>query len=115
MFRAFPSPCPCIRCCNGSRSFHRRYTFAWYPLLHSFLYNVSDAERGPPDFVYAIIYSQVGLFSCFGITQFVSLWRVDGPSVYWLNEASYCILSLLAKGVLGLLLMANVSDGLIIL
>ena len=86
-----------------------RYTFAWFPLLHSFYYNTSDAEGGgPPGFVYAIIWSQVILFSCFGITQFVLLWRVDGPSVYYYGEMSYQVLSVLAKGVLGLILMANV-------
>lgn len=76
--------------------------------MHSFFFNVASAEQGPPDFVYAIIVSQLLLFSCFGITQFVLLWRVDGPSVYYWGEVSYQVLSLLAKGILGLLLMINV-------
>jgi hypothetical protein len=84
------------------------YAFAWTPLLHQFLHSVSNAEQGPPDFVYAIIYSQIALFSSFGVTQFVSLWRNDGPSVYYYNELSYAVLSLCAKGVLGLILMINV-------
>ena len=86
------------------------YGFAWFPLLHNFYYNTSDTGDGggPPDFVYAIIWSQLILFSCFGITQFVLLWRVDGPSVFYWGEISYLVLSVLAKGVLGLILMANV-------
>ena len=57
---------------------------------------------------YVIIISQLLLFSCFGATQFISLWRVDGPSFFYWSEFSYQVLSLLAKGILGLLLMINV-------
>lgn len=57
---------------------------------------------------FVIIWSQVILFSCFGITQFILLWRDDGPSVYYYGELSYQVLSLLAKGVLGIVLMFNV-------
>lgn len=80
----------------------------WVPLLHSFFFNVSGAEQGPPSFVYVIIISQLLLFSCFGITQFVLLWRVDGARLYFWGETSYQVLSLLAKGVLGLVLIFNV-------
>lgn len=55
-----------------------------------------------------IIISQFLLFSCFGATQFISLWRVDGPSFFYWSEFSYQVLSLLAKGILGLVLMINV-------
>ena len=58
--------------------------------------------------MYIIIVSQLLLFSCFGITQFVLLWRVDGANLYYWGEVSYQLLSLLAKGILGLVLMANV-------
>ena len=84
-----------------------RYTFAWFPLLHSFYYNSSDGQ-GAPDFVFVILWSQVVLFTCFGATQFILLWRDDGPSLYYYGEVSYQVLSLLAKGVLGIVLMFNV-------
>jgi hypothetical protein len=38
----------------------------------------------------------------------ISLWRVDGPSFFYWSEFSYCVLSLLAKGVLGMLLVGNI-------
>ena len=84
------------------------YCFVWGPILHIFFFNLADADQGPPSFVYVIIISQVLLFSCFGITQFISLWREDGPSFFYWSEVSYQVLSLLAKGVLGLTLMLNV-------
>lgn len=93
------SRCVCFSC---------RYSFVWAPLLHSFFYNVTGADQGPPSFVYVIIISQFLLFTCFGATQFISLWRVDGPSFFYWSEFSYQVLSLAAKGVLGAILMANV-------
>lgn len=55
-----------------------------------------------------IIISQFVLFSLFGLTQFIILVRNEGPSFYFWGEWSYVLLSLLAKGVLGSLLIANV-------
>ena len=88
--------------------FALRYSFVWGPLLHSFFWNVTDAEREPPAFVYAIVISQFVLFSCFGFTQFVILFQKKGPKNYYWGEWSYQVLSLLAKGVLGMLLIVNV-------
>ena len=84
------------------------YCFVWGPILHIFFWNLAGAEQQPPAFVIAIIFSQFVLFSCFGATQFISLWREDGPSFFYWSEVSYQVLSLLATGVLGLTLMANV-------
>ena len=52
--------------------------------------------------------SQFVLFSLFAITQFIVLVRNDGPQFYFWGEWSYVLLSLLAKGVLGGLLIVNV-------
>lgn len=84
------------------------YLFVWGPLLHSFFWNVAEAEQKPPAFVYAIVISQLVLFSCFGATQFVLLLQDNGPENYFWGELSYQVLSLLAKGVLGMLLIVNV-------
>ena len=86
-----------------------RYAFVWVPLLHSFFWNSSNADQGPPAFVTAIIISQAVLFSCFGLVQFVILFRSDGPSVYFYGEFAYQVLSLAAKGVLGTLLFLTMS------
>lgn len=86
------------------------YLFAWVPLLHSFFWTVQNAQEGtgPPSFVYAIVISQFVLFSLFGLAQFSLLVRVNGPDWYYLGEWSYLLLSLVAKGVLGSILIANV-------
>lgn len=87
------------------------YLTVWICLLHSFLYNLEDAQSGgvrPPDFVYAIIVGQCVTFSLFGITQLVLLSRVDGARGYYWGEVSYQTLSLVAKGLLGGILIANV-------
>ena len=86
------------------------YLTVWCILGHSFFSNVSDAPEGggPPDFVYAILISQFALFTCFGITQLFNQLLPNGPSWYYWGEMSYCALSLGAKGLLGLLLLANV-------
>jgi hypothetical protein len=86
------------------------YLAAWTCLLHSFFYTASDAPagEGPPTFVYAIVLGQFGLFTLFGVTQFVLLYREDGAYYYAFGEMSYLILSLTAKAVLGMILVANV-------
>ena len=59
-------------------------------------------------FVYAIVIGQIVTFSLFGITQFILLWREDGPKWFYWGEMSYQFLSLLAKTLLGGILLANV-------
>lgn len=87
-----------------------RYLFVWVILLHSFLFNVSDAPEGagPPDFVYWIVFGQFAAFSLFGITQFILLWMERGAYWFFWGEMSYQFLSLFAKGLLGGVLIANV-------
>ena len=82
------------------------YSTVWAILGHSFFSNTSNG--GPPSFVYAIVLSQFGLFTGFGVTQFWNQIREDGPSWYYRGEISYLVLSLLSKGVLGFLLIGNV-------
>lgn len=87
------------------------YLTVWVVLLHSFLYNLDDSQsqgRSPPDFVYAIIIGQAVTFSFFCFTQLFLLSRVDGPELYFWGEMSYQVLSLVAKGLLGSILLANV-------
>lgn len=86
------------------------YITVWACLLHSFLWNVSNAPEGggPPDFVWAIIIGQAATFTLFGITQLFLLGRTDGPSFYYGGEVSYQFLSVLAKGLLGTMLIVNV-------
>lgn len=66
----------------------------------------TQEERGMPDFVYVIVISQVLLFSCFTVVQLVI--TLGPPRNYINGELAYMTLSLVAKGVLSLLLLANV-------
>ena len=84
------------------------YITFWAVLLHSFFHNAGQAEPGPPGFVYAIIISQAAVFSSFGLTQFL-LQVFDGGAYHYIwGEFSYQFLSVLAKGILGIILLANV-------
>lgn len=63
-------------------------------------------ERSMPDFVYIIVISQLLLFSSFTVVQLIV--TLSQPKFYVYGELAYMILSLVAKGVLSLLLLANV-------
>lgn len=67
---------------------------------------VTGEERGMPDFVYVIVTSQLLLFSSFTVVQLVV--TLGPPRNYANGELAYMTLSLVAKGVLSLLLLANV-------
>lgn len=84
------------------------YITVWAVLFHSFFYNVSDADQGPPAFVYIIVVGQLLVFTAFGITQLANQISASGPEWYFWSEVSYQFLSLFAKGLLGLTLVANV-------
>lgn len=86
------------------------YIAIWVVLLHSFFFNVSIAGDGQraPDFVYAIVIGQFVVFTGFGVTQLVNQIDERGPSWYMWGEWSYLLLSILAKGLLGITLIANV-------
>ena len=110
------------------------YITVWAILMHSFFFNVGDAEQGPPSFVYIIVVGQLVVFTGFGVTQLVNQIAPNGPSWYaWgmclrtqtrlaktacvnvptcafslTGEWSYLFLSLFSKGLLGLTLVFNV-------
>ena len=56
-----------------------------------------------------VVFGQAGVFSCFGATQLILLLRDDGAYYYPVGEISYLILSLVSKGLLGMLLIINVG------
>lgn len=78
---------------------------AWFIIMYTF-YGAGNGERGPPDFVYAIVWLQLALFFSFGFIQLVVLCRP--PSKYVQGEYAYQTLSLVAKGLLGIMLLTNV-------
>ena len=76
--------------------------------LSSFSYydEQTDETLSMPPFVYAIVASQLVLFSSFTVVQLVVTLRP--PRDYVWGEVAYMVLSLVSKGVLSLLLLANV-------
>ena len=89
----------------------------WFPFVPVFVvvfWNFSNAldkaranGREVPGFVWAIVISQVVLFSLFSFPQLILLGIKRGPEYYWIGEMTYLILSLTAKAVLGLLFIAS--------
>ena len=63
-------------------------------------------NQSPPAFVYVIIWLQLLLFFSFGIVQIVQI--MLPPSAFYKGEIAYQWLSLISKGLLGSLLLANV-------
>lgn len=79
---------------------------AWMIVLFNFYDETYTGEQKPPDFVYLIIWLQLVLFFSFGGVQIVQVFRP--PRDFYKGEIAYQWLSLISKGLLGSLLLANV-------
>lgn len=75
---------------------------AWFVIVYMFMSNSGNA----PAFVAAIIWTELALFFSFGFVQLFVLLRP--PSKYVQGEIAYQTLSLLSKGLLGVIMMINV-------
>ena len=106
---------------NWSRPFHVRIQphvlgyvpqiIVWYIIMSQFYISASDAAAAPgearmPTFVYGIVWGEFFLFWSFGLVQLVATYMP--PQFYPYGELSYQVLSLVSKGTLGVLLLANV-------
>ena len=83
----------------------------WVVFLFSFHDSVSKAkerfDREPPQWVYAIVWSQFLLFTSF--TFPIAIYQLARPPrLYWQTELIYSVLSLVCKCVLNGLMLANV-------
>lgn len=86
------------------------YTILWYVVIDTFIYNTSNLREGegPPDFVWIIVFGQVAIFSSFAVVQLLQQASHYGCEYYWWGEALYVILSVVSKGMLGGVLLANI-------
>lgn len=84
------------------------YAAAWVCIIHAFLYNASRGEQEVPAFVYTVVWTQFSVFTLFGLVQLVLLVLPSGPAYYWVGEAAYLVLSVVAKALLGVVLIVNV-------
>jgi hypothetical protein len=86
---------------------------AWFVIVTTFI-GASTLEfkdednnvRKMPDFVYAIVATQAVLFWSFSFVQLVVVIRE--PQHYAIGELAYQVLSLVSKGLLGIMIIANV-------
>jgi hypothetical protein len=80
---------------------------AWIIILVQF-YDVDIGNSNPPIpwFVYLILWFELVLFFSFGIASVVSQW--SEPQNFYKGELLFQVLSLISKGLLGIILLSNV-------
>jgi len=74
-------------------------------------YPVIENDKTPlPIFVYMIVFSQIWLFSSFGLVQLQSFFPIEDPcrSIGILTEFHFVLLSIIAKSILGWIIVANI-------
>lgn len=78
---------------------------AWSIVLNQF-YNAGwDVDIVPP-FVHVIVWGEAALFFSFGLASFLSQW--SSPRYFYRGEIAFQVLSLVSKGLLGILLLINI-------
>ena len=78
---------------------------AWVLILLTF-YDGQDQTDRAPWFVHAILWFELVLFFSFGAASVLSQW--SAPRYFYRGELLFQILSLVSKGLLGILLLVNV-------
>ena len=86
------------------------YAVSWFIIFDMFYANVSraDEDRRPPDWVYGLVWGQFVVFSSFAVVSLVQLSSHWGCRNYYWGEVAYLVLSMVSKGLLGSILMANI-------
>ena len=78
----------------------------WLILAAGFYDENNVDGRATPWFVHLILWTELTFFFSFGIVQAVQ--QARAPSQYWQGELMYQVLSLVSKGTLGIIVLANV-------
>lgn len=78
---------------------------AWTLIFLQF-YDGASSQDEMPDFVHAILFGEFVLFFSFGAAAFLS--QLGPPRLFYRGELGFQVLSLVSKGLLGILLMTNV-------
>lgn len=81
------------------------YALCWIIVFDRFRLNLLAVSDIVPDFVNATVIGSFALFTFFGITQLLHQLLPYGPSLYWLGEIIYVVLSFAAKAELGLIVL----------
>lgn len=78
---------------------------AWYVVLAQFYDNSWDISR-VPWFVHLIVWAEAVLFFSFAVASFLS--QLYPPRLFYRGELLFQVLSLVSKGLLGMILITNV-------
>lgn len=81
------------------------YGLCWAIVFDRFRRNMQALTGVVPDFVNGMVIGSFALFTLFGITQLLHQTLPFGPSVYWLGEIIYVVLSFVAKAQLGFVVL----------
>tara|TARA_B100000575_G_scaffold289255_2_gene290727 strand:+ start:262 stop:1251 length:990 start_codon:yes stop_codon:yes gene_type:complete len=89
------------------------YGLLWTIVFDQFRVNMELVGDSIPDFVNIAVIGSFALFTLFGLVQLLLQLLPFGPSVYWIGEATYIVLSFAAKAQLGFIVLfqALVEDG----
>lgn len=79
---------------------------AWLIIIVQFYDGNIDPEDSIPWWVHVILWSELTLFFTFGVASLVSQW--SEPRYFYRGEILFQVLSLVSKGLLGILLLSNV-------
>jgi hypothetical protein len=79
---------------------------AWLVIVVGFYDEANPDGRAAPWFVHVILWTELAFFFSFGAVQVVQ--QARAPARYWQGELMYQVLSLVAKGTLGVIVLANV-------
>lgn len=85
---------------------HVPQTVAWVLIILRFYDGAMTSEDRAPAFVHAILWLELVLFFSFGLASLAS--QLYPPHMFYRGEIIFQILSLVSKGLLGILLIANV-------
>ncbi len=88
------------------------YISCWYVLLHQYETTRVRLQDDFPEFLPQAVWGSFVAFTLFGLVQLFSQldWGVlrYGPSLYWLGELTYVILSFAAKANMGFVVLVDV-------
>ena len=81
------------------------YALAWTIVFDRFRLNMLSVSDIVPEFVNSTVIGSASLFTLFGVTSALHQVLPYGPSLYWLGETSYVVLSFAAKAQLGFIVL----------
>lgn len=111
MFGGIPWPASFERLCPHVLGYFP-YIAVWAIIWDMYRFSVDEAVKagsdGPPDFVTVLVIGEIITFSSFGAVQLYQQAWHRGCVNYWLGEVAYIVLSIVAKGLLGGILITNI-------